>query len=272
MEIKSDKKEMSMKEITKGWQDFWAEFFRIKHRQTIKGIREWDKKLVTHVIEVLGLTKDNKILDFACGGGDQALEFARRGMSVVGIDIAKVLTDYGNETARRENLPVKLIQGNMREPKFTNAFDACVILSGSFGFFNDEGNIKVLQVIDKALKPGGKFYIQMPNPLKKIREEWKGWEEVEGGYVLMSSNYDPKSGIIVDSFFYITNTGELVRFMPTPEDKGLSVETKIYTLPEMIKLIEIADLKFKIAYGSIELPLEEYRISSSSMVVVGEKP
>ncbi len=261
-----------MREIPKGWQDFWAEFFRIKHRHRTEGIREWDKKLVAHVIEVLGLTKDNKILDLACGGGDQALEFARRGISVVGVDLAKVLIDYGREAARGENLPVKLIPGDMREAKFTNEFDACVILSGSFGFFNDEDNVKVLQVIEKALKHGGKFYIQMPNPLKRIKEEWKGWDEVEGGFVLMSSNYDPKSGKIVDSFFYITNTGELVRFMPSPEDKDFSVETKIYTLPEMIKLIDTANLKFKSSYGSIELPLEEYRTTSSSMIVVGEKP
>lgn len=261
-----------MREITKGWQDFWAEFFRIKHRHRIKGIEEWNKKLVTHIIEVLGLRKGNKILDLACGGGDQALEFARRGRSVVGIDIAKVLIDRGNEAARRENLPVKLIQGDMREVKFTDEFNACVILSGSFGFFDDADNIKVLQVIEKALKRGGKFYIHGSNPLKKMREEWRGWDEIEGGYVLMSSNYDPKTGKIVDDFFYITNTGELVKFMPTPKDKGFLVETKIYTLQEMIKLIEAANLKFKSAYGSIELPLEEYRITSNSMVVVGERP
>jgi SAM-dependent methyltransferase len=261
-----------MREITKGWQDFWAEFFRIKHRRGIKGIREFDKKLVTHIIETLGLTKENKILDLACGAGDQALEFARRGMIVVGVDIAKVLIDYGNEAARGENLPVKLIQGDMREAKFTNEFDACVILSGSFGFFNNEGNIKVLQVIEKALKRGGKFYIQMPNPLKRIGEKWKGWDQVEGGYVLMTSNHDPKSGRIIFSFLYISDTGELVKFKPTPEDKGFSLETKIYTLPEMIKLIDTANLEFKSAYGSIELPMEEYRITSDSMIVVGEKP
>jgi SAM-dependent methyltransferase len=261
-----------MREIAKGWQDFWAEFFRIKHRRGIKGIGELDKKLVTHIIEVLGLTKGNRILDLACGAGDQALEFARRGMSVVGVDLARVLIDYGNEAARRENLPVKLIQGDMREAKFTNEFDACVILSGSFGFFDDEDNIKVLRVIEKALKRGGKFYIQMPNPVKRIGEKWKGWDQVEGGFVLMSSNYDPKSGKIIDGFFYIINTGELVRFMPKPEDKGFSVETKIYTLPEMIKLINTANLEFKSGYGSIELPTEEYRITSSSMIVVGEKP
>lgn len=259
-----------MREIIKGWQEFWAEFFRIKHRHQFKGIREWDKKLVTHIIYALGLEKDGRVLDLACGRGDQAIELARRGMKVVGIDITKVLVDYGNEAAQQENLPVKLIQGDMRDVKLKDEFDACVILN-SFGFFDDDGNIKVLQVIEKALKQGGKFYIHGPNPLKKMRENWMGWDEVEGGYLLMSSNYEPKTGKIVDGFFYITNGSELIKFIQRPEDEGFSVETKLYTLPEMIKLIETAGLVFKSAYGSIELPLEEYRVSSNNMVVIGEK-
>ena len=264
--------EMRMKETAKGWQDFWAEFFRIKHRRQIEGIRECDRKLVTHVVETLGLNSNVRILDLACGGGDQAIEFARGGMRVVGIDIAEVLVDQGNDAARRENLPVRIIQGDMREVSFKDEFDACVILSGSFGFFDDEGNLRVLQIMEQALKRRGRFYIHGANPLKKMRNAWKGWDEVEGGYVLMGSDYDPKTGRMIDAFFYITDAGELVRFMPTPEDKGFSLETRMYTLPEMIALIETANLRFLSAYGSIELPPEQYAPSSNSMIVVGEKP
>jgi cyclopropane fatty-acyl-phospholipid synthase-like methyltransferase len=144
-----------MKAIAKGWQDFWAESFRIKHRRQIVGIKEWDRKLVTHVVETLGLNKNVRLLDLACEGGDQAIEFARRGMRVVGIDIAKVLVDHGNDAARHESLPVRIIQGDMREVSFKDEFDACVILSGSFGFFGDEGNLRVLQIMEQALKRRG---------------------------------------------------------------------------------------------------------------------
>ncbi len=261
-----------MKEIHRGWQEFWAEFFRVKHRYGIKGIREWDRKLVSHIISVLCLKNGSLILDLACGGGDQALEFARRGMEVVGVDLAGSLVNYGNENASRENLPVKLIQGDMRYIKFRNEFDCCVILSGSFGFFDDEDNLKVLDVIKKGLKSGGKFYIQEPNPLTRMREDWKGWDEVEGGYVLETSKYNPKTGKVLDAFRYITKEGNLIKFEHKPEDKGFSVETKIYPLHEMIKLIEAANLKFKSAYGSLALPPEEYRIASNVRVIVGSKP
>lgn len=207
---------MNMKEISKGWQEYWAEFFRIKHLHSIKGIGEWNKKLIAHIIEVLELRKGSRILDLACGGGDQAIELARKGMKVVGVDIAQILVEHGNKSAQNENLPVKIIQGDMRDIQFKNEFDACVILSGSFGFFDDTGNQKVLKVIEKALKLNGKFYIHGPNPIRRMRENWKGWDEVEGGYVLMKSNYDLKTGKIVDGFFYITNAGELIKFKLKP--------------------------------------------------------
>ena len=261
-----------MKEISKGWQEYWAEFFRIKHLHSLKGIQEWNKKLVAHIVEVLELRNGSRILDLACGGGDQAIELARKGMKVVGVDIAHTLVEYGNKSAQNENLPVKILQGDMRDVQFKNEFDACMILSGSFGFFDDTGNQKVLQVIEKVLKHNGKFYIHGPNPIRKMREKCKGWDEVEGGYVLMKSNYNPKIGKIVDGFFYITNAGELIKFKLKPEDKGFFTDTKLYTLSEMIKLIETAKLKFQSAYGSIELPPKEYKVTSNEMIVVGVKP
>ncbi len=87
----------------------------------------------------------------------------------------------------------------------------------------------------------------------------------------MRSRYIPKRGIIHDEFFYITNRGELITFEPGPEDEGFSVETKLYSLHEMVTLMEFALLTFKAAYGSIELPPEEYGVNSELMVIVGEK-
>lgn len=53
-----------MREKDKNWQEFWAEFFRIKHRHSIEGIREWDEKLVMHIINVLQLEEGDRILEY----------------------------------------------------------------------------------------------------------------------------------------------------------------------------------------------------------------
>jgi SAM-dependent methyltransferase len=265
-----DLQEPAVKESARGWQEFWAEFFRIKHRHSIKNIEDFDKTLVSHIIEVLSLRKGNRVLDLACGGGDQARELARRGMEVVGVDIAQSLVDYGNRAAGEENLKVQLICGDMRDERFNTEFDSCIVV-GAFGFFNHEGNRQVLDVVKAALKKDGGFYIQGPNPLTRMRRPWKSWHEMEDGYVLMESNYDPSSGKTTDGFFYIRTDGELTRFSPKPEDAGFSLETRLYTLPEMADLLKTASLQPEATYGSLRLPPEEYTVASEHLIVVGKK-
>ncbi|MCK4527120.1 class I SAM-dependent methyltransferase [candidate division WOR-3 bacterium] len=251
-----------MREITKGWQDFWAEFFRIKYQHLDEPAIE--KEVVSHIIHTLSLRKGNRILDLACGEGSKTLELACRGMNVVGVDIAKVLVDYGNKAAQKENLPVKLIKGDMRDARFNDEFDTCTVIS-SFGLFDDSGNLKVLQAVEKALKHGGKFYIDLLNPFTRIKEREERWEEVENGYLLMKYNHNLVTGKMRITSLYITKEGNLIK---SKHDELV----RLYTLPEMIKLIETAKLVFKGAYGSFSIPLEEYSVTSDSMIIVGEKP
>ena len=261
-----------MKTRDKGWQEFWASFFRITHRHGIPGIKDWDKKLVSHLIEILELHEGDKILDLACGGGDQAAEFAKKGITVVGIELTHSLVDHGNRIASEQNLPFQIIQGDMREVNFVNEFQACVILSGSYGFFDDDDNLNVLRIIKNALKPGGQIYIQQPNPLNRLSKKWKGWEEVDGGFVLEESVYILQTGKIHDSFIFITRDGEIIKFSRKPEDQGFSVDTRIYTLPEMIRMIQIAGLEFIQAFGSIELPPDIYHAGSKAMNITAKNP
>ena len=259
-----------MKEIRKGWQEFWAEFFRVKHRGTIEGIEDWDRKLVAHAVETLGLKEGDRVLDLGCGTGNHSLALAGRGLSVVGVEIAESLVRIGNEAAAEAGVPVKLVQGDMREVSFGSEFDACII-ANAFGIFDDDDNLVVLRRVGEALKPGGLFYIQEPNPVHRILRKWERWDEVEGGHVLMKSDYDPRSGIETFDFFYITGEGEKITFTPKPEDRGVSVQGKVYTLPEMVGLIEAAGLRFGKAYGSIELPAKDYSVDSESLIIVGAK-
>ena len=252
-----------MREVTKDWQDFWAEFFRIKCRHLDEPALE--KEVVSHIIHTLNLRRGNRILDLACGEGSKTLELACRGMNVVGVDIAKVLVDYGNKAAQKENLPVKLIEGDMRNARFNDEFDACTVVS-SFGLFDDSGNLKVLQTVEKALKHSGKFYIDLLNPFTRIKkEEERRWDEIEGGYYMAKYHYNPVTGKMRITFSYITKEGNLIK-------SSYEEMMRLYTLPEMVKLIETAKLVFKVAYGSFRIPLEEYSVISDSMIVVGEKP
>ena len=56
-----------MERVDFGWDDFWAETFRVKYRSTIPGIQQYDEIVVDFCLECLGLKEGKSLLDIACG-------------------------------------------------------------------------------------------------------------------------------------------------------------------------------------------------------------
>lgn len=110
------------------------------------------------------LHPDGRILDLGCGGGDQAKVFARKGYDVVGMDIAPSLIEFARRQFKKERLKGKFLVGDMRKIKYREEFDACLLLSGTFGFFGDDEDQKLLSSIHRALKVGAKAFIMFLSP------------------------------------------------------------------------------------------------------------
>ena len=260
-----------MHETPKTWNEFWAEFWRIRHLQTIPGIADWNRKLVDHIIAVLDLKPGSRVLDLASGSGEHAIELTRRGMKATGIDIAPVLINHARDTAQRDGLVPEFVVGDMRSIPHENEFDAVTILSGSFGFFDDDTNIEVLCQIARALKPGGKVYIQVPTPSRVESRTRRTWDRVDYGYVLMEETYDPETRRLGGSFRYITPDGKLITFAAEPDGSSASESMKLYTLAEYKSMFAAAGLEYSAAYGSINLPVGLYNHDSLELIAVATK-
>ena len=120
---------------------------------------------VDFLIEKLQLKGDEKILDLACGFGRHSLELARRGFDVTGVDITPDYVNYANEQAKKENLNARFICSDIRDVSFENEFDVVLNMAdGAIGYLeNDEENLKIFAVISKALKSGGKHFMDIMN-------------------------------------------------------------------------------------------------------------
>jgi len=78
------------------------------------------------------------VLDVACGSGRFALEFARRGLSVAGLDISPEMLDYLGKKAALAELPVEVFVRDMRDFQLPRrGFDAAVCMTDSFGYLVD---------------------------------------------------------------------------------------------------------------------------------------
>ncbi len=120
---------------------------------------------VDFIIKTLGLTGKDRILDLACGFGRHALAFARKGFSVVGVDITKDFIDDAVKEAKSASLEIEFIHSDIRDLTYVNEFDVVLNLAdGAIGYLeNDEENLKIFDVIANALKPGGKHFMDICN-------------------------------------------------------------------------------------------------------------
>lgn len=112
------------------------------------------------LIERCGLAPGMAVLDVPCGQGRVAIELAARGMEVTGIDIAPGQIALAQAAARERGLAIDFRVGDMRALP-PGPFDAAFCWGDSFGYMDDAGNAAFLTAVHGALKPGGRFAIEM---------------------------------------------------------------------------------------------------------------
>lgn len=253
--------------VTHDW-DWWAYQLRVVHRQGIKGIDLWDDRLIAFIVHALGLKPGERLLDLACGSGVHALRFARRGIEVVGLDIAPSLVRYCTERAAAEELSnVTFVEGDMRALTHQEEFDALVMLSTSFGFFDDETNQRVLESIAQALKPDGRVLLQLSDPITFVERQQQRyyWRERPEGIYWTESWFDPAI-FVSHGVFRFTDDDGVTHLWDDHE------RVRLYTLPELRRMFDQAGLEINDVYGDILLPSVPYGPDCrQEMIVVGRR-
>ena len=120
---------------------------------------------VTFIIKTLGLTGDERILDLACGFGRHALSLAQKGFRVTGVDITSDYINDAIQNAKADGLTVEFINADIRDLNFQNEYDVVLNLAdGAIGYLeNDDENLKIFNVVSRALKPSGKHFMHVCN-------------------------------------------------------------------------------------------------------------
>lgn len=112
-----------------------------------------------------------RILDVGCGTGRHSLELAKRGYSVLGVDLSEKQLEHARNKAVSEGVVVEFQRHDARMLPFKGEFDVAIMLcEGGFPLMEtDEMNFQILKSVTAALKEHGKFILTTLNALYALR-------------------------------------------------------------------------------------------------------
>ena len=204
-----------------------------------------------------------RILDLCCGHGRHTVELAAAGYSMVGQDLSVIFLDLAKDAAAARDLQIQFVHADMREIPFEGEFDAIINMFSAFGYFDDDTeNQKVLDRVARALKPGGKFLIDLLNTLRIIRNFLaQSWDELpDGTSVLTKRDYNLLTGNIEELRTYIA---------PDGSKREVHLVWRLYFYPELAKMLNHADLTPIQVFGNFDG--SKYTWDSNRMIVLAEK-
>lgn len=199
---------------------------------------------VDAILRLVNLTPGATILDLGCGVGRHALELARRGYRVTGIDRTAAYLAEAQKRARKEGLPDAFLAADMRDFARPAAFDVVLSLYTSFGYFEDAAdNRKVLVNVARSLKPEGCLVLQLMGKevLARIFQA-RDWREQNGTYFLQERTLSNNWGRMQNRWILIQD--------------GIVQEARvshwIYSATELVGLLTSSGFSHVAIYGDLE--------------------
>ncbi len=149
---------------------WFASWFDSPHYHILYKHRDYKEAefFLKNLTDFLRPKKSDKILDLACGSGRHSIFLNSLGFDVTGVDLSPNSIETANKS---KNDRLKFDVHDMREVYQEEGFDFVFNMFTSFGYFDsNEENIKMIQSIEKTLKPEGVFVLDFFNADRVKRE------------------------------------------------------------------------------------------------------
>jgi SAM-dependent methyltransferase len=233
--------------------DFWRE--AIPPEATSSEVAFLDK--------VLRLAPGARVLDVPCGHGRHALELARRGCRVTGVDLSADLLGAAREASARDGVAVEWVLRDMRDlpAAWEGAFDAAYCAGNAFGYFDDDGNQAFLDAVARTLRPGGRFVLESGWVAESLLPQFRQKLDMKAGGIRFQAENrcDPASGY-VENVFTASRGGQTT---------SRRARHRLYACRQVLEMLDRA------GFGAIEIfgsPAgEPFALGSPRLLAVGTR-
>ena len=206
----------------------------------------------------LDLQPGKRLLDVTCGPGLYAVELARRGCEVVGVDFGPAAIAHARDLARSQGVSDRctFIESDVRDMDFGQAeFDAALFIYGQLAVFKREEAQDLLTRVAQALKPGDKLVVELLDQNKVDKADTTWWFTDDKGlwgekpFLHLGERFWNEAEQISTERFYIVHlkTGQLDQVVLC--DQTYSVET----MTKMMRQAGFSAVQVYPAWGGLPL-------------------
>jgi SAM-dependent methyltransferase len=223
------------------WETFFdADYVRIWEAAEQSGQAE---RQASGLWSILNLQSGCSVLDAPCGYGRISRELAERGARVLGVDLS---TDMLGEAERRRGQlssdQLRYIRHDLRQPLNDSGFDVALNLFSSLGYGSEEDDLAMLSNLRNAVRPGGLVFIETNHRDRHVAQlasrPSNASRLTDGTLLVVEDRFDPISGRVETTWYWSGPGGS--------GEKSSSI--RVYTVTELVRLVEDAGLRFRSAY------------------------
>jgi SAM-dependent methyltransferase len=247
------------------WKEFFDRDYLPFHRDRPYQKTEEEVRLL---LDLLGPGEGRRLLDVCCGPGRHAIPMAKAGWKVVGVDASAPLLElargYSKQAGLLKAAAPRWIRADVRDIPLESSFDAAICMFTSIGFCErEEDHARILREVFRALKPGGKFVLDLANRdcMILVPTLLKNWWEREDAFVLEETTFESATSLAITRNVMVGKDGKVVE---------TAFRVRLYSVHEMLAYLEEAGFEFEGGYGSYDgQPLG---VASRRMILVSRKP
>ena len=247
--------------------DLFLKFMKRAEKRASKEVEVLEK-----IFSELGVHAGGKVLDLCCGLGRHSLRLAEKGFIVTGIDISPIAIKHAEDLAESMKVKdrVEFLVGDARNvlkllKDKQRIFNASLSMWTSMGYYDDETDRSILQQLNELTSSAGVLVVQMGNRDFMVKHlqpfDVADFEDCE---LHEHRKLNLENSRIEGTWKFYKKNGEKLKHLTT-----IPVTHRLYSLHELVELLESTGWKYVNSYGNLEL--QPVTPDTNMIIIVGKK-